>query len=271
MKFEMIIYNYFKFDTNLNLYWFRKNRNLIFKKEMFEQRGDDAYFKIEEAGFSGIMGAHLSNNTKFKLDVILDNINTFTKEDNIVTFFIENEPEVGITDYEKSEFINKKNELRIRTGMSAVGKWNLYWYCLHWLSLIYPYEPTEEDKNQLIELKEKMINGGGITCGKCRHHFTEWNKKNPIENHLECRKNLVMWFIDLHNDVNERNKKSVLSLEEVIHIYEYLDYDELKNKYKLDVDSRFEKGEVSKIPDDVNNIAFKILREEYDVENFINQ
>jgi len=42
----------------------------------------------------------------------------------------------------------------------------------------------------------------------------------PIEPHLENRKKLVNWCIDMHNMVNIENKKPTLSYGEVLDIYE---------------------------------------------------
>lgn len=62
--------------------------------------------------------------------------------------------------------------------------------------------------------------GRVLPCKKCRPNYEKYISDHPFD--LRSRDHLVRWMIDLHNDVNKRLGKPILSYEEAHnHIYRY--------------------------------------------------
>ena len=90
------------------------------------------------------------------------------------------------------------------------------WEVLHCITLDYPVKPTEEEKqnmkNFLVSLKSVL------PCIYCRRNYERNLNENPIK--LNCRKDLVLWLIDIHNEVNGKEGKRPYSYAEVLNLYE---------------------------------------------------
>ena len=59
-----------------------------------------------------------------------------------------------------------------------------------------------------------------IPCSKCKNHYNE-KIKNPNESmnyHLN-NLNLFNWMVDIHNDINSKNKQKIWSYEEAGDLY----------------------------------------------------
>ena len=54
--------------------------------------------------------------------------------------------------------------------------WSFYWYHLHYLSIKYPDNPTLDEKQEVINLINKMSEDG-ISCSICREHFKSFVNK----------------------------------------------------------------------------------------------
>jgi mitochondrial FAD-linked sulfhydryl oxidase len=89
------------------------------------------------------------------------------------------------------------------------------WLFMHSISFQYPENPNEEDKNNYRVFFESLKNT--IPCPKCREHYSENLKQNPIQ--LNSRDELIQWVIDIHNEVNEKNSKKIYSRQEVEKLY----------------------------------------------------
>ena len=92
------------------------------------------------------------------------------------------------------------------------------WFSLHTITFTYPLIPSLKDKQQFknffISLKDV------IPCSICQKNYKRHLKEFPIDNHLNNRKDLVIWLIDVHNMVNSEIGKKVMSYETVIKKYE---------------------------------------------------
>ena len=53
-----------------------------------------------------------------------------------------------------------------------------------------------------------------IPCASCGEHLKEVYASNPIENALTSAEELFKWTVDVHNNVNKRLGKPVVSVEE---------------------------------------------------------
>lgn len=89
-----------------------------------------------------------------------------------------------------------------------------FWFMLHSITLNYPLDPTEKDKNNIkiffTTLSELL------PCSKCAKNF----KKNLVEMPIKCdnRRELFEWMIDIHNEINGREGKKYYDYD-VVHKY----------------------------------------------------
>ena len=104
------------------------------------------------------------------------------------------------------------------------------WFFLHTITFNYPENPTEKDKIIYSSFFNSLTNV--LPCSICANHYKENLKKYPIETNLDNKDDLVNWLINLHNLVNEYNKKPTLSYNEVIDYYK-MKYN-ISNKIKRD-------------------------------------
>ena len=92
------------------------------------------------------------------------------------------------------------------------------WLFIHSVALCYPPKPTSTDminyKNFFTSLKNVL------PCKICRKNYNEHLTVRPIR--LDSRLSLFHWTIDIHNEVNKKENKRVLSYEEVHKLFENL-------------------------------------------------
>lgn len=92
----------------------------------------------------------------------------------------------------------------------------MMWEILHIISFDYPIHPTikekEDMKNFLLGLRNVL------PCVYCRKNYARNINEMPMK--LDCRKDLALWMIDLHNEVNGKEGKRHYSYEEVLKDYE---------------------------------------------------
>jgi hypothetical protein len=87
------------------------------------------------------------------------------------------------------------------------------WKFLHFVCLGYPLFPTPEDKKNYYIFFTSF--GKVIPCPICADHFQENLKKHPIDDNVLSTKNkLIEWSINMHNEVNKKNKKKIYTFQE---------------------------------------------------------
>jgi len=91
------------------------------------------------------------------------------------------------------------------------------WFVIHTMALNFPDNPSYEDKRHYEEFFNNLT--FLIPCDKCRIHYTDRIRKNPIINHLENSDMLFRYTVNLHNDVNKSLHKPLHTYEQVINIY----------------------------------------------------
>lgn len=84
------------------------------------------------------------------------------------------------------------------------------WHFMHTVSMTYPEIPSDQDKEKYRIFYESI--GEVLPCPACRRHYQDNLKKLPIQ--LDSRADLFKWTIDIHNEVNKKNKKKILSYDE---------------------------------------------------------
>lgn len=98
-------------------------------------------------------------------------------------------------------------------------KWGKhFWKTIHYIIFSAPDSPSIEYKNNLLNflVALKFL----LPCENCRRHYSENLKKFPITDEiLSSKEKLIKWSVDLHNEVNLRTGKKIISLEEAKQIY----------------------------------------------------
>lgn len=103
--------------------------------------------------------------------------------------------------------------------------WGKYqWTSIHFSALGYPKHPSIETKNYFKKYFNEIL-PEILPCEGCRNHLKQTLKYElPItDRDLENKDNLFKWTVNLHNIVNKRLKKPVLSYEDALMIYMYQD------------------------------------------------
>ena len=111
--------------------------------------------------------------------------------------------------------VNSVNPTKVSIKPSIWGPHG--WKFLHYVSLGYPSNPTEEDKKNYKNFYNSLQHI--LPCAKCDHNYSHNLIKYPIDNHLSSRDSLVRWVIDIHNQVNNETGKREYTYEEALSLY----------------------------------------------------
>ena len=90
------------------------------------------------------------------------------------------------------------------------------WRFLHYLSLSYPSNPTDEEKEIMLNFLESLQEI--LPCEKCRYNFNK-HLDNLDMNVLNSNESFIKWLFNIHNEVNKSNNKPVLEYSEFINMY----------------------------------------------------
>lgn len=94
------------------------------------------------------------------------------------------------------------------------------WFMMHIISFTYPEEPSPYDKRVYNDYFASLKNV--LPCDACKKHYNTYFMQHPIGPHLDRRKDLIQWVIDIHNFVNKKTGKQELTYDEVMYIYKNL-------------------------------------------------
>ena len=100
------------------------------------------------------------------------------------------------------------------------------WIFLHSISLNYPENPSELDKERYRNffLNLQYI----LPCEKCAYNYGIKLKEYPIQ--LDSKTQLVEWLMKIHNLVNKSNGKKEINNHEFMDIYKNIYNNKLQKK-----------------------------------------
>ena len=126
------------------------------------------------------------------------------------------------------------------------------WIFLHSVSLQYPSQPSQIEKTKHREWLTNLKYV--IPCQKCRNHYSDYISRNPPN--LNSKKEFVDWVWNLHNDVNSRSNKKLVSMDSFLSFYQKLFKRQIKIKVPAipTTGSLEQKGLVSSIVDYLLNL-----------------
>lgn len=97
-------------------------------------------------------------------------------------------------------------------GMSPSIWGPYFWNAMHIATLGYPDIPNDADKSAAGSFFESLARL--IPCPICRSHYSEFLKSDPPQ--VESRTTLVYWLYNIHNKVNQRLEKPLISFSQFI-------------------------------------------------------
>ena len=97
--------------------------------------------------------------------------------------------------------------------------WGKYfWGTIHFITFSYSRNPTQQEKDNVkkfIEILKDLL-----PCEQCRYHYEQNLKKFPLTDEILSSKiKLIQWAVDVHNEVNSRTGKKILTMDETINLY----------------------------------------------------
>jgi hypothetical protein len=94
------------------------------------------------------------------------------------------------------------------------------WFMMHTISFTYPENPSPYDKRIYNDYYSSLKDV--LPCDACKKHYNTFIMQHPLGPHLDKRRDLIQWVIDIHNFVNKNTGKPELSFDEVMYIYKNL-------------------------------------------------
>lgn len=89
------------------------------------------------------------------------------------------------------------------------------WKFIHYITLGYPTNPTEHDKEKYYNFFNDLSNV--VPCSICANHYKQHLDITPLNDEALADKNSLMaWAIKMHNHVNARNGKKMHSINDAI-------------------------------------------------------
>ena len=89
------------------------------------------------------------------------------------------------------------------------------WKFMHFVALGFPDQPTDQDRSSYQRFYESLQYV--LPCHSCATHYQDNLRKYPID--LKDRDSLLRWTFAIHNEVNQRKDKPILSYEDALDLY----------------------------------------------------
>lgn len=100
-----------------------------------------------------------------------------------------------------------------------IKSYNDIWKIIHEFALDLPidYEKLNRMHKEKIKIfyTEKVSK---IPCITCNTHYIEYVTNNNLDN-IKNSLELIEWTFELHNDVNKKTNKKILSIDDILEIY----------------------------------------------------
>ena len=108
------------------------------------------------------------------------------------------------------------------------------WRLIHSVAFTYPKRPSLIDKQRYKNFFESLA--FTLPCVVCQFHYQKELLQFDLDRGLRSREHLSRWAFNLHNSVNKRLGKKVMTYEEVRKLYSDLiksvDLERKQNKEK---------------------------------------
>jgi len=92
-----------------------------------------------------------------------------------------------------------------------------YWYFLHTIAFCYPLHPNTITKKKYYEFIHNLYLF--IPNKNISNNFSQLLEKYPVTPYLDNRESFVRWTHFIHNKINKKLDKPIISLQEFYDIY----------------------------------------------------
>lgn len=89
-----------------------------------------------------------------------------------------------------------------------------FWFTMHTVAYFYPDHPTTTDMANAQNFFESLRTL--LPCPGCSVHYTGLLQRFPVYAHLSSRMQLMQWVNTIHNEVNRRLHKPIMSFDEYL-------------------------------------------------------
>ena len=88
------------------------------------------------------------------------------------------------------------------------------WKFMHAVALAYPETPSVEEKQAALQFFSSLEYL--LPCESCKQNFRKELQMFPLQPALVSKQKLNEWLTEVHNSVNKRLKKTVMTPEQVL-------------------------------------------------------
>lgn len=147
-----------------------------------------------------------------------------------------------IENYLKNQVEEKRNKEFYKTPHDLLLKKHLLWHIIHYLTFIYPDNPSEEEKNIFSNFFVLHLQNT-LSCKPCQEKYNKQINEINLDFLFSSKKNLFNFFVDLHNEISTKKNRiggvihETYNYEEIEEFYKKYDFGEyFKIKYNLDIE-----------------------------------
>ena len=143
---------------------------------------------------------------------------SYINMDEKILFFLQPNPakakNVKSTKQKEGDILTPKDAKKpLKLTKQEIGR--NAWALLHSMASAYPNDPTEEDKQNMINFLKGLAHN--FPCKICGKHFVKLLEDNPIK--CDNREELVNYICDIHNSVNKFLKKEIFDCKKAFDVW----------------------------------------------------
>lgn len=87
-----------------------------------------------------------------------------------------------------------------------------FWFTMHTVAFFYPDTPNQTEMAHARDFYSSLQSL--LPCPGCAAHYSRMLERYPIDRSLESRETLIAWVNKIHNEVNRRLGKPIVTLSE---------------------------------------------------------
>ena len=91
------------------------------------------------------------------------------------------------------------------------------WDFLYCVAFSYPHYPTDREKKRMLQYLQSL--GKILPCQSCRKNYKQKIKKISIRKNLDSKKSLVLWIMNMKNDIAKKANKKLDTYNNLCKIY----------------------------------------------------
>ena len=90
--------------------------------------------------------------------------------------------------------------------------YHLLWHIFHSFSVMYPDEPTEEEKFRTKNFINKITTHLSIICSSCSRNKDTFIENYDIDLAVSSKTNIIQFFSNYHKEVNIKYRPSIINI-----------------------------------------------------------